>query len=346
MIQRKYNLNLCLAIAVTAVLLSIILGALQKRYGILGPANVLAFTFVKSVRSLPMTFAMTGITWFGEALGLMIFISILFWLGFATEIIIFMLMLIFGSAISEHMKEFFALPRPSPSDVAVVGKAKGFGYPSGHTQSGMYYAWLLYAFVEKYWLLCLIPAVLLAFSRIYLGVHYFSDTVGGLLLGFGVMVGAMGIYGHVRDLTSLRESISRSLVLRVVLSFALSIAYLLVAWGQPDSYKYGGFLAGFFIVYSGLRFRWRPRNPFFAVIAVVLGLVVLFGLQIGALISLPKSNLISYLTYFVQGVFLAVSPLVFVKIGLMRKREVEADAGGSSADKGKDIEQATEVGTK
>jgi undecaprenyl-diphosphatase len=318
MIQRKYNLNLCLAIAVSAVLLTLILGALQKQYGILTPANILAFQFVKSVQTFPLTVTMTGLTWFGEALGLMIFICIMYWLGYTTEIITFLLMVIFGSAISEHMKEFFGMQRPVPSEVPAIAKAKGFGYPSGHSQSGMYYSWLMYAFIGKYWLLCLIPALLLVFSRIYLGVHYFSDTVGGLILGFGVAAGATGIYGYVRDLDSLRESIRRSPALRVVLPLALSIGYMIVAWGQPDAFKYGGFLFGFFLIYPALGFRWRSRNPFFAIIAIILGLAVLLGLQIGGYV-LPRVNFINYLNYFVQGVILAISPWLFVKIGLLKK---------------------------
>jgi undecaprenyl-diphosphatase len=329
MIQRKYNLNASLAVAVAAVLLVIVLGVLQKQFAILGPANVAAFGFIKSVRSVPLTLIMTVITWFGNALVLMVFISVVFWLGYTTEIITFMLMVIFGSAISEHLKEFFAMDRPVTAEIPIIAKAKGFGYPSGHSQSGMYYSWLLFSFINKYAVLCLIPAFLLVFSRIYLGVHYFSDTVGGMLLGFGILVGATGIYGHVRDLHSFQESIRRSPISRVVLAIVLSSAYLLVAWGQPDSYKYGGFLLGFFAVFPALGFRWRARNPFFAVIACLIGLAVLLAIQAGSAFKLPPdNNYVDYLTFFVLGVLLAVAPLFFVKVRLMKilPEEVEKAA--------------------
>lgn len=324
MIRRKYNLNTSLAVAVAAVLLVIILGILQKQYALLGPANVAAFGFVKSVRSVPLTVIMTVVTWFGSALGLMVFISVVFWLGYSTEIVTFMLMVIFGSSISEHLKEFFAMHRPVTSEIPVIAKEKGFGYPSGHSQSGMYYSWLLFAFINKYAVFCLIPAFLLAFSRIYLGAHYFSDTVGGMLLGFGILVGATGIYSHVRDLRSFQESIRRSPISRVVLAIVISAAYLLVAWGQADSYKYGGFLLGFFFVYPALGFRWRARNPFFGVIASLIGLAVLLAIQVGSAVRLPDTNYVDFLTYFVLGILLAVAPLFFVKIRLMKKLPEES----------------------
>ncbi|RJP15629.1 MAG: phosphatase PAP2 family protein [Candidatus Abyssobacteria bacterium SURF_5] len=344
MIQRRYNLNYSLATAVGAIVLVIVLGALMKQYHILAPANVAAFQFVKSIQSLPLTIVMTVITWFGDAMGLMIFISVVFWLGYATEIVIFMLMVMFGSAISEHLKEAFDLHRPVSSEIPVIGKAKGYGYPSGHSQSGMYYAWLLYAFIGKYWPLCLIPALVLAFSRIYLGVHYFSDTVGGLLLGFGIVAGAMGTYSHLGGLEHFQNSVRQSPIARTIVAIALSVVYLFVAWGQADAFKYGGFLLGFFLIYPALGFRWRARNPFFAVIASVIGLAVLLAIQVFGAMKLPDTNFVDYLTYFVQGIVLAVSPLVFLKMRLLRRINEEQKTGESPEPSEKEkVEQPTEV---
>jgi membrane-associated phospholipid phosphatase len=324
MIQRKYNLNVCVAIALLSILLAFTLGLLQKHLAIFGSADALAIQIVKSARTLwplPLAFGMTGVSWFGEELGVMIFICVIFWLGYTTEMITFVLLVIFGGSVIDHMKDFFALHRPLASEITTLSRARGYGYPSGHTQTGAFYAWLLFAFIQKYWLLCLIPAVLMAVSRMYLGVHYFSDTVGGMILGVGLAIGATGIYGRVRDLHSLRESLRRSLLLRIGLSLALSVGYLVVAWGQQGAFKYGGFLFGFFAVYSSLGFKWRSRNFFLTLVTIILGLVILLGIRIGFAAFLPSSRFGDYGKYFTLGLFLAISPLVFVKLRLLKRVE-------------------------
>jgi len=326
MIQRKYNLNMCLAITFVAILIVFILGTLQKQFGIFNSADAMAIEAAKSLRSFyPLTFLMSGITWLGNEMGLMIAICVVFWLGYATEAVTFLLMLLFGNIINTWMKDFFELARPAEYKISWLAHADGYGYPSGHSMVGMLYSWLIYAFANKYWYLCLIAGLLMASSRIYLGVHFFSDTVGGLICGFGIVVAATGIYAHVRGLTSLRESIQSSFALKIILSFALSAAYLILAWGQPGDFKYAGLLAGFFIVYSMLGFRWRSKNIFFSIIAIVLGLIVLLAIRIGLSVLLPKNDLSDYCRYFVVGTFLAFSPLMFVKIRLLKKIETVND---------------------
>ncbi|UCD56933.1 MAG: phosphatase PAP2 family protein [Candidatus Hydrogenedentota bacterium] len=324
MIRRKYNLNLCLAIALGAILLTLALGVLQKQFGIFTGADVLGIKIAKSVRFFQLTLGMVAVSWLGDEIGLMIAVCVIFWLGYTTEMITFLLLLLFGNVINTHLKEFFELSRPQSHEISRLVGAEGYGYPSGHSQTGMLYAWLIYAFVQRYWYVCLTAALLMAASRIYLGVHYVSDTVGGLICGLGLVVGATGIYGHVRELSQLRESIQHSLALKVGLSFLLSAAYLALAWGQPQAFRYAGLLAGFFMVYSMLGFRWRQRNPLFTIIVIVVGLVVLLSIRIGLALALPQNELSNYCRYFILGFFLAISPLFFVKIRLLKNVEEES----------------------
>ncbi|WP_280586373.1 phosphatase PAP2 family protein [Halorubrum sp. Boch-26] len=117
-------------------------------------------------------------------------------------------------------KAWFAVPRPpgaiGPVDVPTwlpgllsgwyeaQVLSDGFGFPSGHATGGAaaYGALaLLYdrALTERMRLRAAgVVAVAVAGSRVVIGVHYLVDVVVGLLLGGGVVVGALWLAGDPR----------------------------------------------------------------------------------------------------------------------------------------------------
>jgi undecaprenyl-diphosphatase len=98
-----------------------------------------------------------------------------------------------GSAIlTQALKLFFQRARPSNPLVL----AHGYSFPSGHSMAAMtFYGTLAYViyFSDKGHLRLRLAAVaacglmvgLIGLSRIYLGVHYFSDVVAGYAAGLG-----------------------------------------------------------------------------------------------------------------------------------------------------------------
>ena len=88
------------------------------------------------------------------------------------------------------IKGFFLRPRPyEVLNIVNLVSAKGSSFPSGHVTAAFAALPILdkkYPMFKWFWL---IIAVLIAFSRIYVGVHYFSDVVAGALIGgaFGTL---------------------------------------------------------------------------------------------------------------------------------------------------------------
>lgn len=90
------------------------------------------------------------------------------------------------------LKLAFQGPRPYwlDSRIKSLGEAGGFGMPSGHTQSAM----VLWPYVARslklpgLWLIAAALVLVVAVSRAYLGVHFISDTLGGLLVGAALLM--------------------------------------------------------------------------------------------------------------------------------------------------------------
>ncbi len=85
------------------------------------------------------------------------------------------------------LKPLVARVRPFEVNTAIqllVAKPQDFSFPSGHTAASFASAAALYlAGEKKLWKPVLVLAVLIAFSRLYLYVHYPTDVLGGAVLG-------------------------------------------------------------------------------------------------------------------------------------------------------------------
>ncbi len=89
------------------------------------------------------------------------------------------------------LKRAFARERPFAARVLapVIGHRPGsHSFPSGHSAAGFAGAWLLSRHYPRWSPAFYLLALVVAFSRLYLGVHYLSDVVTGALAGTGLAV--------------------------------------------------------------------------------------------------------------------------------------------------------------
>lgn len=83
-------------------------------------------------------------------------------------------------------KPIFQRPRPYlviRELLPLVPRRTDFSFPSGHTATAFASAYALTRLLDKRWAWIYILSALIAFSRIYLGMHYPTDVLGAILTG-------------------------------------------------------------------------------------------------------------------------------------------------------------------
>jgi len=103
--------------------------------------------------------------------------------------------LIIVTVFNNILKLIFMRLRP---DLNVLVQETGYSFPSGHSMISIvfygYLIYLIYHFISNKkikWLLISLLSMLImviGFSRIYLGVHYFSDVIGGFTFGIVYLI--------------------------------------------------------------------------------------------------------------------------------------------------------------
>ncbi|MFD1572412.1 phosphatase PAP2 family protein [Halorubrum laminariae] len=143
-----------------------------------------AAEFVTSIRTPPLTEAMTSMTGLGSVTAGVVLVGLFHLAGWREEFRTSVVALsILGIVVWGLMS---VVERPFPSNpVCVTEGSSGTtsSFPSGHAAAVTAYAMVARTSEELLFAATTALAALIAFSRIYLGTHYLSDTVVGIGLG-------------------------------------------------------------------------------------------------------------------------------------------------------------------
>ena len=152
--------------------------------------------FLEGIRNPVCDFFFSAITHLGEELFFLVLAILIFWCidkkgGYYVLIAGFV-----ATIMNQCLKLTFRVDRPFVKDTTFTivesarAEATGFSFPSGHTANIATTLGCIATFFKGTWkkVVCLIIIVLVAFSRMYLGVHTPADVIVSLFISAALVI--------------------------------------------------------------------------------------------------------------------------------------------------------------
>lgn len=229
------------------------------------------------------------------------------------------ILFLFSAYVNALAKVLADMPRPFQYDSRVqpIGSADSNGFPSGHTQ-GAVVVWGYLASVFRktwFWILAVLLIVLIPMSRIYLGVHFPTDLMGGYIIGIALLSFYLVFEPKIEEWV-----IGKKLLFQLACAIILPMILLILL---PGSDKLG-ITAGATLMGMSIGFVLERRFVGFEasgtwgkkILRYLIGIAVLIGLRIGlsmAFKDLEPAPVFRTVRYGIMGLWGALgAPWVFI----------------------------------
>lgn len=202
-------------------------------------------SWVESIRSPVLSIFFENISLAGYPTFLILFISFGYFYWSPSRFSRVAMLLFISAFINAFLKDFFQDPRPDIQLMLDPKVGTSYGWPSGHAQIAVTLWGLLAYELKNKWITigALTLIALIAFSRMYLGVHDLGDVFSGLVIGSFIL-----LIWHYAIIYKFYEKFNELTWLFIILSFQLLI-YLIYPTheGHEISIWFLGVMSGWYI---------------------------------------------------------------------------------------------------
>ncbi|MBQ1821255.1 MAG: phosphatase PAP2 family protein [Clostridia bacterium] len=278
------------------------------------------------------------LTYLGHEMGFLFIAMILLWCVNKKYGYRLLIIFLVGTFLQQILKAIFMIPRPWVLDPnfqpveSAIAAATGFSFPSGHTTTACLALGAIAIYMKKKWayIVAAIVTLLVAFSRMYLGVHTLLDVGVGLLIGVIMLAVFTALFRKNEDKTvfvnvfmCIGLLLSAVLVVYLVLNPVPQDAVESARNTYADSLKDAskllgaaiGMLAGKLLDDRFVQFKteavwWKQ------VLKVLLGLVIIVAIWYGLKKVFPENQpILDGVRYFAMAIVgVGIYPMLFKKL--------------------------------
>jgi membrane-associated phospholipid phosphatase len=264
-----------------------------------------------------------GLTFLGNLEFFLIFMPLIYWCVDRRTGARLLVLFLISAYVNAVAKVIAGQPRPFQYDsrVRALVHAGGGGLPSGHTQSAVVVWGYLASQFRRRWLLIIAGFLMIGIplSRLYLGVHFPTDLLGGYILGLILLILYLRLAIHVEAWL-----VQKGVVWQIAAAFLLPLVLILI---NPKGSVYAlnacGVLLGFGsgVILERRWIRFCAGAGFLKkFLRYVAGLLVLFGCWMGlrsGFAGLEPAWVFRVVRYALVGLWAGLgAPWMFVRLKL------------------------------
>ena len=284
---------------------------------------------LETIRSPYLDAVIGFITWLGEETLIMIVICAVYWCISKRAAYSIGIAFFFSGLTVQGMKICFRIERPWIKDPTLtpvpsaIENATGYSFPSGHTQSAASFFGSLGAMLKKkpIKITCFAIIILVAFSRLYLGVHTLIDVVASILISLLLVLLTARFFSN--NTSNKKRDLILALIMVGYTIAVIVIALLLYSSGKieqgyvSDCMKAAGagvgFAIGMFVERVYIDFSTQAKSVLMQAVKLLLGLAGILVIKEGLKLIIGTSLIADTIRYFLMPIWLAIGYPLIIK---------------------------------
>ncbi len=287
---------------------------------ILNQAHIFAGTWLDAL--------MLAVTSLGSQIFYLLALPLLYWCWDRKKALYVGAAFLVAISLNDILKTVFQHPRPDPAkllpgirELAAHYMPSEPGFPSGHAQGSVAFwgSLALSCRNRAAWVICTVIIILVSYSRLYLGVHYTGDVIGGILLGL-VCLAAVFPIANATAKHYHRFHPATVITLLIIVPVA-AVMFLPGNMLAKDMGSISGFLIGAYLAEKNIEFN--PRNRIIIQAAkVVIGIAGVAAIRFGLKAVLPDLPISGFFRYWLVGAWVSIgAPYIFSRFSTLKGEE-------------------------